>query len=529
MQIISGSDGSEKRFFCPGIDFSPIPMVIHPPHPRPRAELLMFLYLFPLLVRRSATEAAILTATVATVGAWVSSVQTEMLLIPLRSQSHGWYTAGVCIQREASRQMSTGDSAHKVGFEELNAPHNFCHFIIDNRDGEVLMIGSLLPGEEDPVPDFVSFLQACASGSTGTAKTGSSGPLRPHVRCVWWSPRGADNSGDGFRLPRQQRLSAVLDRGMLCERRFMDAVLCSSFTESAVRTKCPSCHLREDITTPCTCGGASSFLPPRSFNFTREIQQLGGTFVGTSVMMWRRPGTRKLKAQKQCLSFSLGIRESETPFSEAFCDIAPNDLLRDVNAETKVSSPAWNANLLDLEDSGKGLYVESFFDPDMYLGTSIDDLCLPLGDSPDIAGVEDLGRLLYGNDPIGTTTFGAGCSMTDESDSFSLPSSPSRIPAAARGPDPPGETSASPCGPSRAAVEESTAADVDIARIARAELRRTKNREAARRSNLRRKQHNDFLKSSIKESRSKVKELRTRQNDLWKENESLRIRLRGVV
>lgn len=497
--------------------------------------MVLYLRHFTCIVY-TASDAAVVTASVATAGAWNSSVQTEMLLIPIRSESRGFYTTGVCIQRDTSRQLTTSASPHQVTFDKsVDGAHSFCHFIIDNRDGEVLMMGSLLPGKEDPVPDVVSFLQACASGSPAPMQKRSAGPTgRPSVRCIWWSPRGGSH-GSGLGMsdqPRQQRLSAVLDRNMLVERRFMNAVLCCSFTESAVRTKCPECYLQLDVDAPCTCARSQSLAPAGGFQFARDIQHLGGTFVGSSVMTWRRPGARKLSVQNQFISLSLSFTSNETSVSHALRDMAPAAGFKFDDAVAKQPAPVWYANLLDLEATTKPSQAESFFNPEMYLGAGMDDLCLPLGDAPDVASVEDLGRLLFfNNDAFGASVPVSSIAMSEDTDSLSQPASPPPMSSPAYEQESTVSAVAPPAVcPAKSIAESSKPVQVvDPARKARAEIRKTKNREAARRSNLRRKQRNDYLKAAVKESRTKLTELRNRQLFLRKANETLRARLRSAT
>jgi Basic region leucine zipper len=65
----------------------------------------------------------------------------------------------------------------------------------------------------------------------------------------------------------------------------------------------------------------------------------------------------------------------------------------------------------------------------------------------------------------------------------------------------------------------------ESARIARDDRRRAKNREAAARSNARRKELNDYLKREVKTSRDQIAHLQARQARLREENHALRHRL----
>lgn len=479
--------------------------------------------LTPLTSSFSLKNAASLTAAVSATGPIPTPVSADILLIP--ALSIGSLSIGVAVMRDESGT--------------LGASHTLAKFLISVDTGETLLMGYLTPEASDPADSVMTTLAAASSTSSCTVPPAAALAPRGSMRIMWWCPQRAG-----------QRLSAVLDRRCIEEERYKNAIYVSSYTPSAVRRACVSCAERPGVEV-CGCPIPEPQPAESPFDFLKHVgnmEKLGGLFVGNTTVCVRSENGG-LTCKEKVSGVNLRFRRATTEDNvRGIAEIAIAGLTGVSASGIRVNAKYDLVGVAGLANTSGDTLARLEASINVQKGSIAEG-------AGSAAGRDDIrnegAATLHGSNneidwdtegPLGLPdVFPAFDDYLDEPD-LSLPIQPmqgdeflmaggmsmvaapsisgSASPVADL--DSSGDWPASSSDMAAAVPDAKTLEAINASRIARAERRREKNREAARVSNARRKHRNDSLKAAVRDARLTVHRLRSRYLALSAENAALR-------
>lgn len=429
--------------------------------------------------------------------AFSCSAAASCLFVPAFTREG--YLVGIVIVREARKRSmmnwNCGESANDdcSTMENVHAVGRFCLFLNTN---ELLVLAHRFPNEKECAHAMIT---RAASEITGTSlgEVKSSQMYRPSLRLLWWASQ-ANPAVPWPNWPSRKEVVAICDWKKFEAGRYVDSVIVAFISGNDFRERCAVCDDRRKLQSAlygqvipesdwCMCERdiITETLADNFAKMSTKLRFLEGAFVSTSDSFAHIPALGCAIAFEQLRSKSV-----QSSGDQDLADKLQQLAISNYAAKHCSRTLVWRLATCDLPEETSE--VDRFLALDEQTG-SAPSLTWNASSSVDPNEVKSIPVLQSGN---------SGCTPATQS---------IRRSAVAIAPRTGREMSFT-----------SSVCTIDLQRIAKAELRKEKNRQAARISNARRKERLIYLKRSLCEAKLAVTELRTALDAHRSENAELK-------
>jgi hypothetical protein len=423
------------------------------------------------------------------------------LLVP--TATHGAETVGLAVFRERSSSSAVADDRAAPCYASIGRYH-FC-----GASGALLVLARPLPLEPDGAEQFLALVRVANGGIWAAAAA------RPTVHVLWWPPvRGRVGAAVPLGGAVGEKLACVVDAELFRQGRFGESILVASYAESAAREVCSACedarlalcHVDATLGLPASVGSwmgtacdcRDGLQPVTAPSDAVQVQHRNmrvshaGTWLASADVLTRVPGGNgRVCAVTQALRVTLD-------FSFDLCVV---ELLKNLAITRSMTTVCLPKQIMPSAVLSDEFLLEDFTCVvDNVLDASPGEVADAVADDCIVKSVEE-------------EWFAEDYStlpppQLDASQVYTaMPVLPEPLVTVARG---------------QAPVPVLKDEDAGAEKAQQLKDRKQRNREAAARSNARRKRHNEQLRAALRDARKRAVELQTAELELRTENVRLR-------